>query len=76
VSESIKDYRIIIEWSEPDGEFFAAFADFRTFSASGATPQEALGELLFAFEGYEEAAQEQGFSLPAPTSRRSPVEVG
>ena len=40
--DPLKEYPIVIEWSEPDGEYFARLDGLGSFSALGASPEEAL----------------------------------
>ena len=67
----MKDYHINIFWSEEDGEYIADVPDLKYCSASGATPDEALREVLTAKALWLEAASEKG--LPTPEPRYRPV---
>ncbi len=62
----MKDYFIAIFYSEDDGEYIADIPDLETCSASGATPEEALAEVLIAKELWLETAREEGFPIPEP----------
>ncbi|MBN1122708.1 MAG: type II toxin-antitoxin system HicB family antitoxin [Anaerolineae bacterium] len=65
----MKDYHINIFYSEEDGEYIADIPDLKYCSASGATPDEALREVLEAKDLWLEAAREQGKPIPAPRYR-------
>ena len=65
----MKDYHINIFFSEEDGEYIADIPDLRYCSASGATPEEALGEVLQAKALWLEVAREKGLSIPEPRYR-------
>ena len=62
-------YHINIFWSDEDGEFIAAIPDLRSCSASGATPEDALREVLVAQELWIDVAREHGWELPEPHYR-------
>ena len=61
----MKDYHINIFYSEDDGGYIADIPDLKC-SAHGATPEEALGEVLIAREAWLETAREEGLSIPRP----------
>ncbi len=65
----MKDYHINIFWSEEDGEYIADVPDLKYCSASGATPDEALREVLIAKSLWLEAADEKGLPIPEPRYR-------
>ncbi len=65
----MKDYHINIFWSEEDGEYIADVPDLKYCSASGATPNEALREVLEAKLLWLEAATEKGLPIPEPRYR-------
>ncbi|HRN68982.1 MAG TPA: type II toxin-antitoxin system HicB family antitoxin [Promineifilum sp.] len=65
----MKDYHINIFWSEEDGEYIADVPDLKYCSASGATPNEALREVLEAKLLWLEAAAEKGLPIPEPRYR-------
>ncbi len=65
----MKDYHINIFWSEDDGEYIADVPDLKYCSASGATPDEALREVLEAKSLWLEAATEKGLPIPEPRYR-------
>ena len=65
----MKDYHINIFWSEEDEEYIADIPDLKYCSASGATPDEALQEVLEAKTLWLEAAKERGLPIPEPRYR-------
>jgi predicted RNase H-like HicB family nuclease len=65
----MKDYHINIFWSDEDGEYIADVPDLKYCSASGATPDEALREVLIAKSLWLEAASEKGLTIPEPRYR-------
>lgn len=65
----MKDYHINVFYSSEDGEYIADIPDLKYCSASGATPEEALREVLRAKELWLEAAQERGKPIPEPRYR-------
>ena len=65
----MKDYHINIFYSEEDGEYIADIPDLKYCSASGATPEEALREVLEAKSLWLEAAHERGIAIPEPRYR-------
>lgn len=65
----MKDYHINIFWSEEDGEYIADVPDLKYCSASGATPDEALREVLTAKALWLEAADKKGLPIPEPRYR-------
>ena len=62
-------YHINIFWYEPDGEYVADIPDLQCCSASGATPEDALREVLIAQELWIEGARDRGWDLPDPRYR-------
>ncbi|MBN1562752.1 MAG: type II toxin-antitoxin system HicB family antitoxin [Anaerolineae bacterium] len=65
----MKDYHINIFYSEEDGEYIADIPDLKYCSASGATPEEALHEVLVAKALWLEAAQAADKPIPEPRYR-------
>ena len=65
----MKDYHINIFYSEADGGFIADIPDLQACSAFGATPEEALREVLVAKEAWLEAAREENKPVPEPRYR-------
>ena len=63
----MKDYHIVIFYSEEDGYYIAHVPDLPGCSASGNTQEEALREALISKELWLETAREEGLPLPAPT---------
>jgi len=65
----MSDYHINIFYSQEDGEYIADIPDLKYCSASGATPEEALREVLVAKSLWLEAAQKNGKPVPPPRYR-------
>ena len=65
----MKDYHINIFYSQEDGEYIADIPDLKYCSASGATPEEALREVLVAKTLWLESAQQRGIPIPEPRYR-------
>ncbi len=65
----MSDYHINIFYSQEDGEYIADIPDLKYCSASGATPEEALHEVLEAKSLWLEAAQKNGKPVPPPRYR-------
>jgi predicted RNase H-like HicB family nuclease len=62
----VKDYHINIFYSQEDECYIADIPDLKYCSAHGATPQEALAEVLIAKEAWLDVAREQGLPIPKP----------
>lgn len=62
------DYPMLTCWSDEDGEYVAIVPDLRGCSAIGATPEEAGREVQTAKRLWLEAARDNGFPIPAPTT--------
>ena len=69
------DYHINIFWSGEDAEYIADIPDLKYCSASGATPEEALREVLIAKALWLEVAQEKGLDIPQPRYRPAIYQV-
>jgi len=65
----MRDYHINIFWSEEDKCYVADIPDLRYCSAFGATPTEALEEVLRAKEAWLQVARERGDPIPHPRYR-------
>ena len=65
----MSDYHINVFYSEEDGGYIADIPDLRTCSAFGATPEEALSEVLIAKAGWLEVAREHDKKIPEPRYR-------
>lgn len=71
----MKDYHINLFFSDEDGGYIADIPDLDACSAFGATPQEALAELLAAKAAWIEAAREAGKPVPPPRYRPAIYQV-
>jgi len=65
----MKDYHVNVFYSEEDGGYIADIPDLKYCSAFGATPEEALQEVLKAKEAWLEAARASGKPIPTPRFR-------
>ena len=70
----MNDYLIVIFWSAEDRAYIADIPDLQGGSADGATPEEALREVLIVKEMWLDVAREDERPLPEPSRRL--VEVG
>jgi predicted RNase H-like HicB family nuclease len=59
-------YAIVIFFSAEDGEYIADIPDLEFCSASGATPEKALQEVLIAKEMWLESARKYNIPIPEP----------
>jgi predicted RNase H-like HicB family nuclease len=59
-------YAITVIWSDEDGGWVADAPDFKSCSAFGATPEEAVAELRIAIQAWLEAARENKIPIPQP----------
>lgn len=65
----MSDYHINMFWSDEDQDWVADIPDLAHCSALGATPQEALTEVLEAKQAWLESASEHGDAIPEPRYR-------
>jgi predicted RNase H-like HicB family nuclease len=65
----MKDYHINVFYSEEDGAYIADIPDFEMCSAHGATPQEALEQVLIARDAIIAMLREKGRPIPKPRYR-------
>lgn len=65
----MKDYHINIFYSEEDEGYIADIPDLPHCSAFGATPEEALAEVLQAKAAWLDAARSEGKKIPEPLFR-------
>ncbi len=60
------NFPIVVFWSPEDEEWIADVPDLQSCSAGGATPEEAIREVMIAREAWLEVAREHGHELPDP----------
>ena len=65
----MSDYHINVFWSDEDESWVADIPDLAHCPAFGATPQEALQEVLEAKQAWLESAREHGDPVPEPRYR-------
>jgi predicted RNase H-like HicB family nuclease len=66
MSNAADNYPIVVFWSPGDEEWIADVPDLAYCSAGGATPEEAVREVLVAPALWPESAREHGDPLPDP----------
>ena len=64
-----KDYHINVFFSAEDGGYVADVPDLRSCSAFGATPEEALKEVLAAKDAWLASARKHKKPVPKPVYR-------
>ncbi|MFQ5807847.1 MAG: type II toxin-antitoxin system HicB family antitoxin [Phycisphaerae bacterium] len=72
----MKDYHINVFFSEEDQAYVADIPDLEACSALGATPEEALREVLEAKQAWLEAARAAGKPIPEPQYRPVHYQAG
>lgn len=65
----MKDYHVNLFYSDDDEGYIADIPDLKSCSAFGATPEEALSEVLKAKKAWLEAALANGKPIPKPSFR-------
>ncbi len=65
----MKDYHINVFYSQEDEGYIADIPDLKQCSAFGATPEEALNEVLKAKEAWLKAARSENKIIPEPRYR-------
>lgn len=71
----MSDYHINIFASDEDGGYIADIPDLVHCSAFGATPEEALAQVLIARAAWLEAAAAEGIPIPPPRYRPAIYQV-
>ena len=69
----MKDYHINVFHSEEDGGYIADIPDLQYCSAFGATPEEALGEVMKAKKAWLAAAKKEKKPIPKPKYRAAKI---
>jgi len=72
----VSDYHINVFYSDEDRAYVADIPDLEACSALGATPEEALRQVLEAKEAWLEAAREAGKPIPQPRYRPAHYQAG
>ncbi len=65
----MRDYHINVFYSDEDEGYIADIPDLKYCSAFGATPEEAVQQVLQAKEAWLETARECGKTIPEPCYR-------
>lgn len=71
----MNDYHINIFWSAEDDAYVADIPDLPYCSAFGASPSEALAEVLTARDAWIAAARDNGLPVPPPKYRPAIYQV-
>lgn len=71
----MKDYHINIFYSEDDEAYIADIPDFEMCSAFGATPQEALDQVIIARDAMIAVMRGKGMPIPEPHYRPAIYQV-
>lgn len=69
----MKNYAIVIYWSDEDSVWIAEAPDLEPCAAHGDTPEAAVAELRVAMQAWLDVARENGLPIPEPRFR--PVTV-
>lgn len=59
-------YRMTLAWSDEDQAWIAEVPELRGCVADGATPQEAVANIVEAIDRWLRIAHEEGWLIPAP----------
>ena len=62
----MKEYHINVFYSDEDAAYIADIPDLKYCSAHGATPQDALKQVLIAKSAWLEVAHEEDMPIPEP----------
>ena len=65
----MKDYHINVFYRSEDGCYVADIPDLKFCSAFGATPEEAVREVIIAKAAWLKAAKKEGKPIPRPKYR-------
>ena len=65
----MKNYEIIIYWSEDDGKFIAEVPELAGCMADGKTRQEVLANVEVIIDEWLETAAMEGRDIPSPRGR-------
>lgn len=64
-------YSFNVFWSDEDAAYIAVCPEFPGLSAFGETAEQALTEMKLALELAMETYQEEGWTLPEPTTHQA-----
>jgi predicted RNase H-like HicB family nuclease len=65
----MKNYAIIVYWSEEDAVWIAEAPDLEPCAAHGDNPESAVAELRVAMQAWLDVARENGLPIPEPRFR-------
>jgi predicted RNase H-like HicB family nuclease len=69
----MKNYAVIIYWSEEDNVWVAEAPDLEPCAAHGDTREAAVAELQIAMQAGLDVAREKGLPIPEPRYRPSTI---
>jgi len=69
----MKNYAIVVYWSDEDALWIAEAPDLEPCAAHGDTPERAVGELRVAMEAWLDVARKNGMPIPEPRYRPQTV---
>ena len=69
----MKNYAIIVYWSDEDSVWIAEAPDLEPCSAHGVTREAAVAELGVAMQAWLDAARDNGLEIPEPRFKRVTV---
>ena len=69
----MKNYAVIVYWSEEDAVWIAEAPDLEPCAAHGHTREEAVTELEVAMQGWLDVARANGLPIPEPRFRPASV---
>jgi predicted RNase H-like HicB family nuclease len=69
----MKNYAIIVYWSDEDSVWIAEAPDLEPCAAHGATREAAVAELGVAMQAWLDAARDNGLEIPEPRFKRVTV---
>jgi predicted RNase H-like HicB family nuclease len=71
VPSTMPKYHIDVFWSDEGGCWIADVPDVESCNAAGATPQDAVAEVMTMLQRWYEAARDNGRYVPEPSYRSS-----
>jgi predicted RNase H-like HicB family nuclease len=65
---AVHKYRMILNWSKPDGAWLVEIPELPGAMADGATPAEAIANAQLIIDEWLDVAREEGRLIPEPAS--------
>jgi predicted RNase H-like HicB family nuclease len=72
-TNEMKNYAIIVHWSDEDAVWIAEASDLEPCAAHGDTPEQAAAELRVAMQAWIDVASENGLAIPEARYRPTTV---